>query len=212
MPLRERNTLLMAAGYAPEYHETPLATTLMRPVRQAIEFIIRQQEPYPALVMNRHWEVLMINAALERVFGLLRGGPPKHSNVMRQIFDPADMRPFILNWEEVAGDLIRHLHNEVAAAPIDARAKALLDEVLSYPDVPPHWRTRDVVAAPLPLLTTIFGRGELELHFFSTFTTFGTPRDVTLEELRIECLYPADEATAERCRELADQELRRDPA
>lgn len=203
MPLREHNALLIAAGYAPGFRETPLTTTMMQPVRRAIEFIIRQQEPYPALVMNRHWDVLMVNGALERVFGLLRGGPPLNSNVLRQIFDPADMRPFVLNWEEVAGDLIRHLHNEIAATPTDATAKALLDELLSYPDVPTHWRMRDVSAAPLPLLATVLGKGSLELCFFSTFTTFGTPRDVTLDELCIECLFPADERTAEVCRELA---------
>ena len=77
---------------------------------------------------DRHWEVLTANGALGRVFGLL-GGPPTHTNVLHQIFDPADMRPFIVNWEEVAGDLIRHLHAQVAATPTDTTAKALLDEV-----------------------------------------------------------------------------------
>lgn len=203
MPLRERNALLVAAGHAPEYHESALDTDSMRPVRRAIEFIIGQQEPYPALVMNRHWDVLAANRALGRVFGLLRGGPPTHDNILRQIFDPADMRPFIVNWEEVAGDLVRHQHAQVAATPTDATAKALLSEVLAYPDVPATWRTRDLETAPAPLLTTVFGRGDLRLGFFSIFSTFGTPRDVTLDELRIECLFPADEATADICRELA---------
>lgn len=203
MPLRERNTLLVAAGYAPEYHETPLTTVEMKPVQRAIEFIINQQEPYPALVMNRHWEVLVTNRALERVFRLLREEPPRHGNIARQIFDPDDMRPFILNWEEVAGDVVRHLHNEVAAAPTDARAKTLLEELLAYPGVPAHWRNRDVAVAPVPLLTAVFGRDDLVLQFFSTYSTFGTPRDITLDELRIECMFPADEATAEICRNLA---------
>src|SRR4051794_13141225 len=85
IPLRERNTLLVAAGYAAKYAETDLATAQMAPVRRAIEFILKQQEPYPALVTNRHWDVLMVNESLQKIFGRLRGGPPTHGNVMRQI-------------------------------------------------------------------------------------------------------------------------------
>jgi hypothetical protein len=133
----------------------------------------------------------------------MRGGPPTHGNVLRQVFDPADMRPFVANWEVVAGDLIRHLHNEVAAAPSDAKARALLDEVLAYPDIPPGWRTRDPEATPLPLLTTEFHFDGGKLQFLSTFSTFGASRDVTIDELRIECLFPADDKTAEVCRSLA---------
>jgi transcriptional regulator with XRE-family HTH domain len=204
MPLRERNTLLVAAGYAAKYTETDLSTAQMAPVRRAIEFILRQQEPYPALVTNRHWDVLLTNEALIRLFGRMRGGPPRHGNVMRQVFDPEDMRPFVANWEEVAGDLIRHLHNEVAAAPSDAKARALLDEVLAYPGIPAGWRTRDPGASPLPLLTTTFHMDGTQLQFLSTFSTFGASRDVTIDELRIECLFPADDSTAEVCRSLVD--------
>jgi hypothetical protein len=108
----------------------------------------------------------------------------------------------MVNWEETAGDLIRHLHNQIAASPADERAKALLSEILAYPDIPERWRTRDAATPPTPLLTTILRKGGVELRFFSTITTFGTPHDVTLEELRIECSFPADEATASNCREL----------
>jgi transcriptional regulator with XRE-family HTH domain len=203
MPLRERNTLLIAAGYAAKYAETDLATTQMAPVRRAVEFILKQQEPYPALVTNRHWDVLLTNEPLQRLFGRMRGGPPTHGNVLRQVFDPSDMRPFVANWDVVAGDLIRHLHNEVAAAPSDAKARALLDEVLAYPDIPAGWRSRDPKATPLPLLTTEFHLDGGKLQFLSTFSTFGASRDVTIDELRIECLFPADDKTAEVCRSLA---------
>ncbi|HEV8579411.1 MAG TPA: helix-turn-helix transcriptional regulator [Thermoanaerobaculia bacterium] len=203
MPLREHNALLVAAGYAPPYRETALTTAEMAPIRRAIEFILKQQEPYPALVTNRYWDVVLTNGALTQVFGFLRDGASVHTNVMRQVFDPSDMRAVISNWEEVAGDLIRHLHYEVASAPSDAKARALLDEVLAYPGVPARWRTRELGAAPPPLLTAVFGKGDVELRFFSTLTTFATPRDVTLDELRIECMFPADEKTAELCRSLA---------
>ena len=108
----------------------------------------------------------------------------------------------MVNWEETAGDLIRHLHSQIAASPSDERAKGLLADVLAYPGVPARWRTREIGPAPTPLLTTIFRKGDVELRFFSTITTFGAAHDVTLEELRIESSFPADEATTVACRRL----------
>ena len=204
MPLRERNALLIAAGYAPKYRETELTSPEMAPVRRAIDFILQHQEPYPAIVMNRHWDILLMNEALVRIFRVLRPqGPPRHANMLRQIFDPDDMRSLIRNWEELAIDVLRHLHNQVAMAPSDTKARALLEEILEYPGVPAGWRSRELDSAPQPLLNTVFGNGDLELRFFSTISTFGTPHDVTLDELRIECSFPADDATAEFCRSQA---------
>jgi len=202
MPLRERNALLVAAGYAPKYPETALGTPALAQIRRAIELILEHQEPYPAFVLNRHWDMVQTNRAAARVMSFLRGGSA-HANIMRQFFDPNDVRGIVVNWEEVAGDLIRHLHDEVAAAPSDAEARALLEEVLRYPGVPSQWRTRELGAAPPPLLTVVFRKDDRELRFFSTIATFGTPRDVTLDELRIECVFPADDATAQICRTLA---------
>lgn len=209
MPLRERNALLLAAGYAPQYAETDLETPAMAQIRRAIALILDQQEPYPAFLLDRHWEVLTANRAAARIDGFLRPGHTGgHRNMLRRFFDPGDLRPAVANWEEVAGDLLRHLHDEVAAAPTDATARALLDEILGYPDVPTRWHTRQVDTTPPPLLTVVFRRGDRELRFFSTITTFGTPRDVTVDELRIECAFPADDATAELCRALARDENR----
>jgi hypothetical protein len=123
--------------------------------------------------------------------------------MLHQIFDPEDLRPAIANWEDVASNLLRHLHNEVAAVPSDLRAKQLLDDMLAYPGVPLHWRQRDLAAAPAPILTTAFQRHGVAISFFSTITTFGTPRDVTLDELHVEACFPSDDISAAFCRGLA---------
>ncbi|HMA52485.1 MAG TPA: helix-turn-helix transcriptional regulator [Magnetospirillaceae bacterium] len=204
MPLRERNALLTAAGFAARYRETTLSTPEMAPVRQAVDYILAHQDPYPALVMNRYWDLLAVNSSFTRLFSKFMPGPSRHANVLRQVFDPAEIRGAIVNWEEMAEDLIRHLHNQVAAAPSDRKSRALLDEILAYPGVPEGWRRRQPGQATLPLLTCIFKRDDLELRFFSTFTTFGTPWDVTVDELRIECMFPADQKTAELCRTITD--------
>ena len=156
MPLRERNALLLAAGFAPEYPETPLDTPELTQVRRAIDFTLEHQEPYPAFVLNRRWDVLCANRAAARIGAFLIGGSA-HTNVMRQFFDPRDLRAVVVNWEEVAGDLIRHLHEEVAAVPTDAYARALLDGCSAIP-APTRWRTRDLATVPLPVLTVPQGR------------------------------------------------------
>lgn len=203
IPLRERNVLLVAAGYAPRHRETGLAAPAMTQARRAIEFILHQQEPYPAFVMNRHWDLLVSNQSAKRVFGFILGRPRAHANIMRFAFDPNGLRPRMVNWEEVAGRLIRRLHGELAATPSDDDARALLKDLLAFPGVPSRWRTRELEDFSAPLLPAVYRVGDVELRFFSTLTTFLAPHDVTLEELRIECSFPADEATDRFCRELA---------
>ena len=202
IPLRARNALLVAAGYAPLYFETGLGAPEMAQLRSAIELILHHQEPYPAFVLDRHWNIRMSNQAAARCTRFLLGAEPTEQNMIRLVVHPKGLRPVLVNWEETAGDLIRHLHTQIAASPSDERAKALLSEVLAYPGVPVRWGSRDIGSPTTPLLTTIFRKDDVELRFFSTITTFGTPRDVTLEELHIECSFPADEATATACREL----------
>lgn len=207
MPLRERNALLVAAGYAPKYPETALDTPALAQVQHAIACILAQQEPYPAFLLDRHWNVRMANAAARRVNRfVLHGRDSAHANMIRQFFDPHDLRAAVGNWEEVAGELIRHLHQTVAAAPSDAAARALLEEALAYPGVPARWRRRELDAPPSPLLTTVLRRDGQALRFFSAITTFGTPRDVTVEELHIESCFPVDDATAQLCRTLAQDD------
>lgn len=207
MPLRERNALLVAAGYAPHYAETGLDAAALRQVRVAIDCILGHQEPFPAFLLNRRWDVLQTNRAAVRVNDFLGVGR-RHTNMVRRFLDPDDLRGSVVNWEEIAGDLIRHLHEAIAATPSDAGARALLEEALRYPGVPAQWRTRDVSAPPPPLLTVVFRKDDRELRFFSTITTFAMPRDVTLDEIRIECAFPADESTMELCRRLARDDVK----
>lgn len=207
MPLRERNALLRAAGYAAIHLERPLEAPALDRVRQAVDLILAHQEPYPAFVLSRHWDVLATNAAAVRVNRMLMAGRPgRHGNLLHQLFDPADFRPVIANWEEVAARFLRHLHDDLAANPTDRRTRQLLDEVLGYPQVPPRWRERPLGDEPAPVVTFTFNSPFGELRFFETITTFAAPYDVTLEEIRIDCTFPADEHTASVCAELARQD------
>jgi len=208
VPLRDRNALLTAAGYAPIYRETRLEAPAMAQARRALDFILRQQEPYPALVLDRHWNVLDVNegsARVQRVFldsaAVAELGPP---NAMRLMFHPRAFRPHIVNWEATAASLIQWLHRDALSGFADSETRALLQELLSYPDVPRHWRTLDVEASTAPFLPIEFSKDELSLRYFTTLTSLGTPHDITLQELRIECFFPADEATEAASRRLAD--------
>ena len=202
MPLRERNGLLLAAGFAPSYRETPLSAPEMANVRRAVELILAHQEPFPAFVADRYWNVLDANPALQRLLGTLLGRPPRHENVLHQIFDPADVRPLIVGWEQLAASLLVHLHHDMAKWPADEDAQKLWNELMAYPDVPENWRWHRLESRPLPTIETRFKRNDGELSFFSTLTTFPGAHDVTLDEIRVECMYPADARTSEFCCEL----------
>ncbi len=207
MPLRERNALMIAAGFTPRYGETPLSEPQLERMRDAIDFILRHQEPYPAFVVDRRWEVVGANDAAMRMNRfLMRGRAMRHTNMLHQIFDPEDFRPVIVNWPEVAGRFISLLHDDIAATPSDPRPRQLLEEILAYPDVPEQWRRRDLESEPTPILNLVFRSDAGELRFFETITTFAGPKDVTLDDLRIECSFPVDDRTAELCARLRQDE------
>lgn len=208
LPLRAHNALLLAAGLAPQYAERALANPVLGPLSQAIDLILKHQEPYPAFVISRRFEVLAANDAAARVNTFLMDGRQSpHTNLLHQVFDPADFRPVIANWPEVAAKFARQLRDELMASPNDPEIRRLLDEILAYPGVPAAWRLRELGAEPEPVLTMVFNSRAGPLRFFETITTFAAPRDVTLDELRIDCAFPADEHTAEVCARLAAGEL-----
>jgi len=203
--LSDRNALLLAAGYAPAYAERALDAPELRHVRRAFDFILERQEPYPAIVVDGGWNTVLRNEATVRIFGLFLAGwgpgldPQRARNAMHLICHPDGLRRFIVNWEEFAGPLIQAIHREATAGH---HVAALRDALLAYPGMPAAWRVPDSRTPP-PVLTMRLKKGDLSLAFFSTLTILATPRDVTLEQLRIECFYPADPQTEEIAHRLA---------
>ncbi|MGH2618696.1 MAG: helix-turn-helix domain-containing protein [Thermomicrobiales bacterium] len=197
VPLREQNDLLLAAGYAPIFRETDLDAPEMTWARTALELILEHQEPYPAVVMDRNWNILTTNSAATRLFGRFvdLDALPSPVNVIRLMFDPAGLKPWVENWEPVAEALIQRIYREAVGGVPDEATAALLAEILAYPDTPRRWRSPHPTVRPAPLLPVQFRIGDLRLSFFSTITTLGTPQDITLQEIRIECFFPADEET-----------------
>jgi hypothetical protein len=190
--------LLLAAGFAPMFHESTLDDPELAPVRTAIEAILTQQEPYPAVVINRHWNLVRTNRAAAMFFRMLLAGrtPPVADNVLRLMFHPDGLRPAVENWDIVAQALIRRVHREAVGGVLDETGRQLLSEILNYPGVPSRWRTPDLGTPLVPVVPVNFRHGERTFRFFSAVTVLGTPHDVTLQELRIECFFPLDQETA----------------
>jgi transcriptional regulator with XRE-family HTH domain len=196
VPLRERNELLMAAGYAPIYSDQALDAPLMNSISRALQRMLRQHEPFPAIAMDRHWNVLMTNDAAPRLFGCFidMAARPTPRNLLHLMFDPAGMRPFVANWPQTARGLLGRVYREALGHVIDGRTKALLTELSQYPGVKPEWRAPSSGDA-LPMIPLTFVKDGVTLNYFSMITTVGTPQTVTAEELRLECMFPADDAT-----------------
>lgn len=199
VPIRERNQLLLAGGYAPFYREAGLADEQAAQVRRALERMLAAHEPYPAVVMDRYWNVLTTNTAAGAFFGWLLGdrdGTGEPANVIRLMFDPDGLRRYVTNWEAAAETLLQRVHREAIGGVPDPQTLALLKEALSHPGLPAEWRTPDFRHPPLPVVPVEFERDGLALSYFSTVTTLGTPQDAMLQEIRVESFFPADEPTA----------------
>ena len=207
VPLRERNSLLLAAGYAPLYKESALDAPEIRAVRTAVDAILAKQEPYPAVVMNRHWDIVATNSAAQMFFRFLRDNRPAAApNVVRLMFDPGELRPHVSNWEAVGESLVRRVYREAVGGVPDEKTNALLREVLAYPGVPAKWARADSDTPVVPLIPVAFSKDGRNFTFFSAITTLGTPQDVTLQELRIECFFPMDEETERNIRDVDHSE------
>ncbi|KVR90421.1 helix-turn-helix domain-containing protein [Burkholderia vietnamiensis] len=206
VPLRERNALLVAAGYAPLFRERPFSDPQLDAARHAVEAVLRGHEPYPALAVDRHWMLLaanrMLGALVEQADPALLQPPV---NVLRLSLHPDGLAARIVNWHEWRAHILHRLQRQIDASG-DRTLHTLRDELAAYPapagqpdDAQPRTDYADI-AVPLRLRTAIGG----ELTFFSTTTVFGTPVDVTLSELAIEAFFPANPQTADAMRALAD--------
>lgn len=213
IPLREQNTMLEAAGFAHVFKARQLSDPQMEQVRKALACMIEPQ-PYPAVVIDRHWNLQMGNVASTHLMNWLIDPavipadliPNGSMNVLRLLFHPKGIRPFVANWREVAGALIERLHREAVADGQSEVTMAFLDELLAYLDVPRDWFAPNWEAWTAPILTLKLVKDDLELNFFSTITTLGTPRDITLQELHIEHFFPSDAMTERNFRILAGEE------
>ena len=199
MPLRDRNTLLMAGGYAPIYPDGAWNGPEMRSITAALERMLRQHEPYPALVLDRYWNVLLTNDAAPRFFGRFTDLRARKSprNMLHLMFDPEGMRPFVADWPRVADSLIQRVYREAVGRVVDDKIKTLLAELLAYPEVAPGWTPPQAtgVEAVTPVIPLSFVQDGRRLDYFSMVTTVGTPQTVAAQELRLECMFPADAAS-----------------
>ena len=209
IPLREQNHLLATAGFAPQFRESALGDAAMEPVFSALQMMLDHHEPYPALVVDWDWNLLRMNQAMQRILGLLGdaealwqrtcGDGPR--NVFRITMHPEGLRPFIRNWTELAPAVIARTRREAEHYCTPTLAE-LLQWVEQDPEIPADW-TAASSAPIMPVIPLVMGAGEMSLSMFSMISTFGTPHDVTTDELRVETFFPADAASEALLRTLA---------
>lgn len=212
VPLRERNTLLTAAGFAPFYRQRGLADADMAPVQGALARMLAHHEPYPAVVVDREYEVLLENRAFNRMVGLFGEPgavwaaccPHGGRNLLRLTFSANGARPYILNFDEVGPTMIQRVFRELAETRTDT-GLAFLEELRRDPAIPAHWVQPTATNVAPPVLPLVLGRDGVELRLFSMISTFGTPYDITTDEIRVETFYPEDAATETLLQALAQQ-------
>lgn len=201
VPLRERNTWLTAAGFAPIYRQSDVGEPDMRPVAEALDLILTHHEPLPAMVLNRKWEVQKTNRAADQLMGLLgpeeavwkRVGCDSERNLVKLTLHPEGLRPFITNWDELLPAFVSRLRRETRAAG-NAAEIAELEALLELAG-PSRVPEPSLDTPLLPILPLRLKSGEIELGLFSVIATFGTPQDVTVDDLRIESFFPMDSRT-----------------
>jgi transcriptional regulator with XRE-family HTH domain len=199
LPLRQQNALLLAAGYAPAWAQRDLTEPDLAMVNSALDFMLAKHEPFPAFVVDRRWNLLRANRGARSLTEFLAGPPSaepavKPANLAIALMSPEGLRPFISNWEEVAHYFLRGVYADAEedGAP---ETMTLLNRLLALPDVLTLSESPPPATTLAPVLPIHIRRGEVSLALFTTIATRGTPRDVTLQEVRIECFFPMDDAT-----------------
>ncbi len=205
VPLRERNRFLNAAGYASVYRQSTIDDEELEPALNALRFMLERHEPYPAFVVDRMWNLLLANNASR---ALLKACGVEHEpsaaappNMMRLVLHPDGLKSRLENWHEVAEALLVRARQEAAAAFGDDPLKVLLREIETYPGVGELLSQLDRVPRSAPVIPLVLNLDGQRLSWFTVIATFGTPQDVTLQEIRLETLAPADAATERFARE-----------
>jgi transcriptional regulator with XRE-family HTH domain len=209
VPLRQQNVLMHAAGYAPAWHERNLSTPDLAVVNSALDYMLAQHEPYPAFVVDRRWNLLRANRGALGLTEFLVGPTPADTgaepvNLAVALMSPDGLRPFIANWQEVALYFLRGVQADAHADGTPETAD-LLKRLLVFAEVPALSEMPPPDGGQTPVLPIHFCRNETSLRLFTTIATLGTPRDVTLQEIRIEFFFPMDDATAQVLRAWASR-------
>lgn len=202
IPLRQRNEMLLAAGFAPAYRERSLQDPELDAVKRALDFMLAQQAPFPALVVDRLWNLVMFNEPAARMMRFFLGLAPDAPiprdgsvNVLGLTLAPDGLRPWLANWEAVGADLLQWVQREALGDGPGSEAARLLDELSALPGVAALAQAPDLERLALPFLPLVLRKDGVELALFTTITTLGTPHDVTVHELRLESFFPADQAS-----------------
>jgi len=206
LSLRDRNALLEAGGFVRQYSERDLAAPELADARRAIDLLLRRHEPFPAIVTDRRWDVIVANRAALRLVGYFLGAErmTRPLNHMRMFLGADELRPFVENWSSVAAALTARARHEAMAAPLDEALQSTWQELTKLPDVkPPQLNESE---APGPLCEVRLRKGDFAVGLIGAVLTLGTPQDVTLQELRIEMFMPADEVSEAVLVSLASQD------
>jgi transcriptional regulator with XRE-family HTH domain len=196
VPLRQQNAMLLAAGFAPLWQERDMTAPELAQVRDALNFILTQQEPFPAVAVDRDWNLLQANKGAVRLVEFLVGplASDARINLADALVAPDVLRPYLVNWPEVVRYFIRSVEADAAGYGAGA-SNALLDRLLRYDGVAALQKQGTVPTATGPVLPMHFRKDDVSLRLFTTIATLGTPQDITLQELRIESFFPMDSET-----------------
>jgi transcriptional regulator with XRE-family HTH domain len=204
LPFRQQNALLLAAGFAPLWRETELSAPELVQVRKALDYIMGQQEPFPAVAVDRHWNLLKANDGMTRLTEFLVGPLPPDTkvNLADALVAPDVLRPFLVNWEDVVRYFIRSVEADAAADGTPEGAE-LLDRLLAYKGVCEVLKRFSLEIGASPVLPIHFRKQDVSLQLFTTIATLGTPLDITAQELRVESFFPMNDDTARTLRSWA---------
>jgi len=211
LPLRERNSLLRSAGFGAAFSEGNLDAESYRVFREALQQTLDHAEPFPALVVDGRWNMVMANAGALRFFNLFIDpftaladiGNPERFQIVRLCLHDKGFMPFILNWEALIASFLGRARRALLANPTDPHLPGLIEEILNHPRAPEDWR-RIWSAHSAPAIEMVMHKDEQTYRLFTMLAHFGAATDVTLEELSVEMFFPADEVTRQQLTRLAD--------